>query len=458
MNGPSEESPITSTGSGLDHTSPIQHAHPGYHSERRGSEEISTSLAGFSFGTCPSALASTPTAELGPFDYPVGGRRFSADAKEGIGRRDSRPGYPDRRGSNDITYGNSAHPHSPFSSSGERYHRAGSGSQSSSRSSMTISQLPPLAYDRSEDYPRLEYPRTHPNHNPNRRQSLALGQTYRRASIISREDLGGSRMAAISPSVSVPSSPLSGQKQTLGQREGALDGMKDHASTPLTISRPPLTKAYQSGDSDTSTIGPGTTITPYDLASRRTSTCSTITTLPAEGRRPSILHSASTNSAFPPILSPDLTTSNTHPAAPHTFPFPPKGPMFASNGLAGRRSSLLFPQKAQNVPIPPSLLARRGSLPPPPDHARIQRLSLSAQGKVSNRAEDSSTNGIGSAPYANFGGYGYTTAQLYRRASTLSNPPEGYAPRGSVDVETIKEDYSPGLGLGQGEFGVSQAA
>lgn len=74
---------------------------------------------------------------------------------------------------------------------------------------------------------------------------------------------------------------------------------------------------------------------PSPPATRRSTTTSTIHTLPSAGRRPSILHS-STN---PPLL-----------------------PVSASPSTS-RRPSLMFPPKALPISIPPSLLARRGSLP-----------------------------------------------------------------------------------------------
>ncbi|WWD08918.1 hypothetical protein V865_007032 [Kwoniella europaea PYCC6329] len=80
---------------------------------------------------------------------------------------------------------------------------------------------------------------------------------------------------------------------------------------------------------------------------RRSSTCSTITTLPAAGRRPSIVHSATVEVALP------QTSGSTDESYQPT----------TSASSSRRPSVLMFPSKPLPAPIPPSLLARRGSLP-----------------------------------------------------------------------------------------------
>ncbi|WVW81847.1 hypothetical protein I302_103845 [Kwoniella bestiolae CBS 10118] len=92
--------------------------------------------------------------------------------------------------------------------------------------------------------------------------------------------------------------------------------------------------------------GNGTAISPPPT--RRSSTCSTITTLPAAGRRPSIVHSTTVDVAIP------QTTSD-------TFDEPYRPTPSASSSR--RPSVIMFPNKNLPAPIPPSLLARRGSLP-----------------------------------------------------------------------------------------------
>ncbi|EIW73368.1 hypothetical protein TREMEDRAFT_59533 [Tremella mesenterica DSM 1558] len=114
---------------------------------------------------------------------------------------------------------------------------------------------------------------------------------------------------------------------------------------------------------------------PTPPGTRRSSTCSTISTIPITGRRPSILHSATVPPSpviLPAELSPQQHGSSINGSFSGTWPG--RG----VNGLRGnpnqnqpRRSSILFPQKLQVTPIPPSLLNRRGSLP-------VQQLNFEA--------------------------------------------------------------------------------
>ncbi|KAK1926014.1 hypothetical protein DB88DRAFT_480409 [Papiliotrema laurentii] len=165
--------------------------------------------------------------------------------------------------------------------------------------------------------------------SPNRKQSLALGMTHRRGSIVSRS-------SPIEPPIPVAPSPP-----------------------------PPL----------------------------RSSTCSTIATVPAAGHRPSILHSASTTSG---------------PAVPATH-FSP---------FNARRTSLLFPQKPLATPIPPSLLARRGSVPAN-QHSKYSRELARAAAATRTRA---SIAGPGQSLHA---GWTTTTQQLYRRRESVMSDGTG---------------------------------
>ncbi|WVQ80958.1 hypothetical protein IAT38_003065 [Cryptococcus sp. DSM 104549] len=90
---------------------------------------------------------------------------------------------------------------------------------------------------------------------------------------------------------------------------------------------------------------------PSPPATRRSSTCSTITTLPIAGRRPSIVHSTTLETTVPFVERP------VSPVAP------PLAAQPAPSHTVKRPSTLMFQQKALPAPIPPSLLARRGSLP-----------------------------------------------------------------------------------------------
>ncbi|ORY29304.1 hypothetical protein BCR39DRAFT_598740 [Naematelia encephala] len=131
---------------------------------------------------------------------------------------------------------------------------------------------------------------------------------------------------------------------------------------------------------------------PSPPATRRSSTCSTITTLPTGGRRPSILHSATTGlgPAPPPLPLPPAST--------------PDSPINLNNGLGGvgvsvsRRPSLAFPQKRMETPIPPSLMGRRGSLP------AAQLFGLPHTGELTAKLGRASFAGQGQA---GGGGYGY---------------------------------------------------
>ncbi|WWC85857.1 uncharacterized protein L201_000724 [Kwoniella dendrophila CBS 6074] len=125
---------------------------------------------------------------------------------------------------------------------------------------------------------------------------------------------------------------------------------------------------------------------------RRSSTCSTLTTLPIAGRRPSIVHSTTV----------EVTLPQAHPSVP---PFGEHPPQPSSASSSRRPSVLMFPSKPLPAPIPPSLLARRGSLPV----AQLFGVPLADQNNNKTRSSYSS----GSATIS--------TAQLYlRRQSVMS--------------------------------------
>ena len=138
---------------------------------------------------------------------------------------------------------------------------------------------------------------------------------------------------------------------------------------------------------------------PSPPPSRRSSTCSTITTLPIAGARPSILHSASTTSGQ--AILPSLHSPN-----------------------SSRRSSIMFPQKQLATPIPPSLLARRGSLP-------VSKLFAEEKGPSRFRASIA-----GGGP----NGWTTTTSQLYRRRESVMS--DGGDSQSSG--KTVKEGFDSG--------------
>ncbi|WWC66797.1 uncharacterized protein I206_100703 [Kwoniella pini CBS 10737] len=122
---------------------------------------------------------------------------------------------------------------------------------------------------------------------------------------------------------------------------------------------------------------------------RRSSTCSTITTLPIAGRRPSIIHSATVEVNLP----------QTHPSVP---PFEEPPPSSASSSR--RPSVLMFPSKPLPAPIPPSLLARRGSLPA----AQLFGIPLSDQPNRTRASYSSGSNPV-------------STASLYLRRQSMAS-------------------------------------
>ncbi|WVQ93604.1 hypothetical protein IAU59_000679 [Kwoniella sp. CBS 9459] len=132
-------------------------------------------------------------------------------------------------------------------------------------------------------------------------------------------------------------------------------------------------------------------VVPSPPSTRRSSTCSTIVTVPAAGRRPSILHSATLETSVPQA---DLTESTLGDIAP----LPVAGPS------SRRGSTLMFPHKPLHAPIPPSLLARRGSLPA----AQLFGLPLAEQ---PNRLR---------ASYS-AGSHTTTTASLYHRRQSVAS-------------------------------------
>ncbi|KAI9635808.1 uncharacterized protein MKK02DRAFT_44504 [Dioszegia hungarica] len=270
--------------------------------------------ASFSFGSCPSMpLASTPTAELGAFEYP--------DNEYGQPHPD-RP-LPSALQSTGMRASDSTSSTSSFSSTSSSFSR---GSASSIRGSVPL--------------------------------GLALGESHRRNSIISRPTL---HTAPSSSYTRYSSSSTSG-----------------YPSMPQT---------------------------------RRSSTTSTITTIPSAGRRPSIIHSSTT----------ELGSTVPLPSIPSAYPGAPDEPSSFTSTTAPstpynvnkRRDSILFTPKHLHQPIPPSLLARRGSMP-------VAALEGNVPGSSPRRAFNSRSSI--SIPVAGYGAAGQITShRLYhRRESVLS--------------------------------------
>ncbi|WWD22548.1 hypothetical protein CI109_107041 [Kwoniella shandongensis] len=138
-------------------------------------------------------------------------------------------------------------------------------------------------------------------------------------------------------------------------------------------------------------------VNPSPPSTRRSSTCSTITTLPSAGRRPSILHSSTIETTVP-LVNPTSTLTPMSPPPTSSSPPLPSAPP------SRRSSTLMFKQKPLPAPIPPSLLARRGSLPA----AQLFGLPL---GEQPNRTRASYSAG----PHVT------TTAELYNRRQSMAS-------------------------------------
>ena len=220
------------------------------------------------------------------------------------------------------------------------------------------------------EYPDLDLgPRDVP---PNQVTPQALGQAYRRGSIVSRTS------SDRRPSV-VPRSFIEPQPSPFIHQQAS------YPSLPVT---------------------------------RRSSTCSTIATVPSSGRRPSILHSATNPPLFPVTNGADIRPTS-------------------------HRPSLMFPNKALAISVPPSL-ARRGSLPtaqlfglPTADLPRSVRASFAAPSSLRytdtasalyhRRDSESilSDSGASSSSSRTMSGHTITEANHSRRESLqtdLTNP------------------------------------
>lgn len=229
----------------------------------------------------------------------------------------------------------------------------------------------------------------------------------------------GENSGAHSAMVAVPS-PSHSARSSFSSQRAALPLGETHRRGSI-IARPTVSDRMHDGGA------------PYAVAVpeyRRSSTTGNIHSLPATGSRPSILHSTTIPSATVPLavapvpVSPTSATGGTGPRPPPSSTTPPVTPSGAlySPMLASRRGSLMFQPKTIPAPIPPSLLARRSSipasqlyaglpidqLPPPPADALLQ---LQLQRK---RASVSS--------YPAPPGFTTTTHALYqRRASMVSD-------------------------------------
>lgn len=175
---------------------------------------------------------------------------------------------------------------------------------------------------------------------------------------------------------------------------------------------------------------------PSPPATRRSSTVSDITTLPVAGRRPSIVHSATAETPVVADATSASSSNHHHPSTRSVTPLPTPGPL-AHHGSIRRPSTLSFQQKALPQPIPPSLLARRGSLPA----AHLFRLPLSELSAHRSRA---SASGIPTVPQSP----AVSTASLYQRRQSIATETDaggvGHARGGTLGEKMRTTSISAG--------------
>lgn len=185
---------------------------------------------------------------------------------------------------------------------------------------------------------------------------------------------------------------------------------RSNSRSPVFHARRPLSLSSQQSLHSQSDI-------PSPPATRRSSTVSDIATLPVTGRRPSIVHSVTAETSVADPTS--AASSNNHSSTlsvtplPTPLPIPTPAPPLSHHGSIRRPSTLSFQQKALPAPIPPSLLARRGSLPA----AQLFGLPLSELSAHRSRASASGIPAIPQSP-------AITTASLYQRRQSITTETE----------------------------------
>lgn len=159
---------------------------------------------------------------------------------------------------------------------------------------------------------------------------------------------------------------------------------------------------------------------------RRSSTTGNIHSLPTTGSRPSILHSTTIPSATVPLavapvpVSPTSAASLAGPRPPSstTPPITPSGALY-SPMLASRRGSLMFQPKTVPAPIPPSLLARRSSIPASQLYAGLPIDQLpppSTEALLHLQRKRASVSSYPAPP-----GFTTTTHALYQRRTSMAS-------------------------------------
>ncbi|KAE8543262.1 hypothetical protein D1P53_000752 [Cryptococcus gattii VGV] len=170
---------------------------------------------------------------------------------------------------------------------------------------------------------------------------------------------------------------------------------------------------------------------PSPPGTRRESTVSDIATIPVAGRRPSIVHSATVETSVPNSTSASSSNISPTPSVTH---LPSPAPL-SHHGSIRRPSTLSFQQKALPAPIPPSLLARRGSLPA----AQLFGLPLSEL-STTHRSRPSA-NSIPPLPQSP----ALTAASLYQRRQSIATETGGVVhPRGTLPEKVRTSSISAG--------------
>lgn len=170
---------------------------------------------------------------------------------------------------------------------------------------------------------------------------------------------------------------------------------------------------------------------PSPPGTRRESTVSDIATVPVAGRRPSIVHSAAVETSVPNSTSASSDDISPTPSVTH---LPSPAPL-SHHGSIRRPSTLSFQQKALPAPIPPSLLARRGSLPA----AQLFGLPLSEL-STTHRSRPSA-NSIPPLPQSP----ALTAASLYQRRQSIATETGGVVhPRDTLPEKVRTSSISAG--------------
>ncbi|RSH82440.1 uncharacterized protein EHS24_007409 [Apiotrichum porosum] len=291
----------------------------------------------FSFGTCPpdptqfsfgqtaptlpqQPLVSTPAAELGPFEYPVAVAATVATPSPRDGSRERERDL--RRAVSGSVLGNNT-PYIPLRTSRSPGTSAGTGRASTHSSPATT---PPVTASGAHPF----FPRSPPM---GRRGSIALGQISRLA-----RNLPGPPKPSVAPPIA--------------RRPGHTPSSSIASNSAVAVPTPasPSIGSYVCPSGSYSSVSPVMTA-PSPLALR-----------PQHGRRSSSSSSLPTSSPNPSLPLPLAVASLPGVTTPGATPVNISGPIYLPP-RATVGGPLAFAHAPLPAPIPPSLLARRGSVP-----------------------------------------------------------------------------------------------